>query len=114
MIFRARRAPVAELLTKLGIDAGRVEIQTDSSEGSALATAVNHLLTRAAAVSEREANPAIPKMFGELGDRIHEAVLVHRDAAVVRGVRRRQRVHVVGRRVHLVRLQVVVGTTQRT
>ena len=58
---------------------GRVELQTDSSEVSALATTVNHLLTRAAAATEHETHPATPKLFGELGERIHEAVLVHRD-----------------------------------
>ena len=58
---------------------GRVELQTDSSEVSALATSVNHLLTRAAAATEHETHPPTPKLFGELGERIHEAVLVHRD-----------------------------------
>ena len=60
--------------------AGRVELQTDSSEVSALTTTINHLLTRASAVGDREASPAMPKLFGELGDRIYEAVLIHRDA----------------------------------
>jgi diguanylate cyclase (GGDEF)-like protein/PAS domain S-box-containing protein len=59
--------------------AGRIDLKTDSSEISALATAVNHILTRAAASPEREANRAMPKLFAELGERIHEAVLVHRD-----------------------------------
>jgi len=58
---------------------GRVELQSDSSEISALATAVNHLLTRVAAIEDRQAAPSMPKLFGDLGDRIHEAVLVHRD-----------------------------------
>jgi PAS domain S-box-containing protein len=56
---------------------GRVDTKTDSSEISALATAVNHLLTRLAAGSDRDR--ATPRLFAELGDRIHEAVLVHRD-----------------------------------
>ena len=58
--------------------AGRVEIGSDKPELAALATAVNHLLTRAAPGAEREALDA-PKLFADLGDRIHEAVLVHRE-----------------------------------
>src|ERR1700733_8601110 len=60
---------------------GRVDLQTDKAEVSALVTAVNHLLTRAApqAQSERDGARTSPKMFADLGDRIHEAVLVHRD-----------------------------------
>ncbi len=59
--------------------AGRIELQSDSSEISALVTAANHLLTRASATADREVNPPMPKLFAELGDRIHEAVLIHRD-----------------------------------
>jgi diguanylate cyclase (GGDEF)-like protein/PAS domain S-box-containing protein len=58
---------------------GRVDLQTDKAEVSALVTAVNHLLTRAAPQGERDGARASPKMFADLGDRIHEAVLVHRD-----------------------------------
>jgi len=58
---------------------GRVDLQTDQPELSALTTAINHLLTRVAAASEREHARVTPKLFAELGDRIHEAVLVHRD-----------------------------------
>jgi len=54
----------------------RVDVASDKPEMAALATAVNHLLTRAGVGSEREAVHA-PKLFAELGDRIHEAVLVH-------------------------------------
>jgi diguanylate cyclase (GGDEF)-like protein/PAS domain S-box-containing protein len=57
---------------------GRVELQSDTPEISALVTAVNHLMTRAA--PRAEANPGMPRLFAELGDRIHEAVLIHRDA----------------------------------
>lgn len=60
--------------------AGRVEVQSGSSEVSALTTAINHLLTRAVAGPERERDRITSKLFAELGDRIHEAVLVHRDA----------------------------------
>ncbi len=59
--------------------AGRIELQSDSAEIAALVTAVNHLLTRASANADREIIPAMPKLFAELGDRIHEAVLIHRD-----------------------------------
>jgi PAS domain S-box-containing protein len=58
---------------------GRIDLQSDRAEVSALVTAVNHLLTRAASASERDGARASPKMFAALGDRIHEAVLVHRD-----------------------------------
>src|SRR5579875_212048 len=57
---------------------GRVELSAPSSEVSALTTAINHLLTRAAA-PERERERGTSRLFAELGDRIHEAVLVHRD-----------------------------------
>ena len=56
---------------------GRVEVPSDGAEVSLLATAINHLLTRAGSAPER--NRATPKLFAELADRIHEAVLVHRD-----------------------------------
>jgi diguanylate cyclase (GGDEF)-like protein/PAS domain S-box-containing protein len=59
---------------------GRVDLQSDQPEISALTTAVNHLLMRVSASNERDSNRATPKLFAELGDRIHEAVLVHRDA----------------------------------
>ena len=60
---------------------GRVDVRSDRAEVSALVTAVNHLLTRAAPPSPAERNGvyASPKIFAELGDRIHEAVLVHGD-----------------------------------
>jgi diguanylate cyclase (GGDEF)-like protein/PAS domain S-box-containing protein len=57
---------------------GRVEMASDKPEVAALITAVNHLLTRASPGSERDAAYA-PKLFTELGERIHEAVLVHGD-----------------------------------
>jgi diguanylate cyclase (GGDEF)-like protein/PAS domain S-box-containing protein len=58
---------------------GRVDVPSDRPEAQALATAVNHLLTRAAGPGDGETVQA-PKLFAELGDRIHEAVLVHREA----------------------------------
>ncbi|HEY1891579.1 MAG TPA: EAL domain-containing protein [Steroidobacteraceae bacterium] len=56
---------------------GRVESGSSKPELSALVTAINHLLTRAA--SDREGGRVTPKLFAELGERIHEAVLVHRE-----------------------------------
>ena len=56
---------------------GRIEVPTDGAEVSLLATAVNHLLTRVATGAERDRGT--PRLFAELGDRIHEAVLIHRD-----------------------------------
>jgi len=52
----------------------RVEVASEKPEVAALVTAVNHLLTRAGPGSEAA---HAPKLFAELGDRIHEAVLVH-------------------------------------
>jgi diguanylate cyclase (GGDEF)-like protein/PAS domain S-box-containing protein len=59
--------------------AGRVDSYTDHPEISALATTVNHLITRVSATPAQERSHASPKLFGELADRIHEAVLVHRE-----------------------------------
>lgn len=59
---------------------GRIDLRTDSAEIAALGTAINHLLTRVAAGVDRDRGT--PKLFAELGDRIHEAVLVHRDVIV--------------------------------
>src|SRR5581483_6341387 len=58
---------------------GRVDLQSDRPEVAALITAANHLLTRGAPMGERDTARASPKLFADLGDRIHEAVLVHRD-----------------------------------
>jgi diguanylate cyclase (GGDEF)-like protein/PAS domain S-box-containing protein len=57
---------------------GRLDLESDKPEIAAMVTAVNHLLTRAAPAAERDAAEA-PKLFADLGDRIHEAVLVHRE-----------------------------------
>jgi len=57
---------------------GRVDLTSDKPEVAALITAVNHLLTRTTSGNERDAAYA-PKLFTALGDRIHEAVLVHGD-----------------------------------
>jgi diguanylate cyclase (GGDEF)-like protein/PAS domain S-box-containing protein len=56
---------------------GRVDVDSDKPEVAALVTAVNHLLTRAAP-GEQDIAQA-PRLFADLGERIHEAVLVHRE-----------------------------------
>lgn len=58
---------------------GRLDLPSDKPEVAVLVTAVNHLLTRAGSGAEGELLQA-PKLFADLGDRIHEAVLVHREA----------------------------------
>ena len=57
----------------------RIDLQSDQPEISLLTTSINHLLTRVAATNESEVAHTTPKLFADLGDRIHEAVLVHRD-----------------------------------
>ena len=56
----------------------RVELGSDKAEVAGLVTAVNYLLTRAAGGTEHDTAQA-PRLFADLGDRIHEAVLVHRE-----------------------------------
>ncbi|HXY76039.1 MAG TPA: EAL domain-containing protein [Steroidobacteraceae bacterium] len=56
----------------------RVEVESGQREVTALVGAVNQLLSRAAQGAGAEAVRA-PKLFADLGDRIHEAVLVHRE-----------------------------------
>ena len=74
-------AELSQQLQRLAIGGrlpGRVEVTSDKPEVTALITAINHLLTRTGSPGERDAAYA-PKLFTELGDRIHEAVLVHSD-----------------------------------
>src|SRR4030088_1824047 len=54
----------------------RLDLDSDQAEIADLVTAVNRLLTRAAGGAQREATQG-PRLFADLGDRIHEAVLVH-------------------------------------
>src|SRR6267143_5393335 len=54
----------------------RLDLGSDKPEIAGLVTAVNHLLARVARGVERDATQA-PRLFADLGDRIHEAVLVH-------------------------------------
>ncbi|HEV7986256.1 MAG TPA: EAL domain-containing protein [Steroidobacteraceae bacterium] len=53
----------------------RIELQTDQPELAALVTAVNHLLARAAVAADQVMPSSAP--IGALGDRVHEAVLIH-------------------------------------
>jgi diguanylate cyclase (GGDEF)-like protein/PAS domain S-box-containing protein len=55
---------------------GRVELQTDDPEIAALGTAVNHLIARVSTHTDRER--VTPALFADLGDRIHEVVVVQR------------------------------------
>src|SRR5579872_815868 len=71
---------VSQQLQRIAIGgslAGRVDSESAKPELSALTTAINHLLTRAA--TDRDGGRVTPKLFAELGERVHEAVLVHRD-----------------------------------
>ena len=56
---------------------GRVAVDSDKPEVAALVTAVNHVLTRSGAEEPDVAQA--PRLFADLGERIHEAVLVHRE-----------------------------------
>src|SRR5207247_7821649 len=56
----------------------RVDLGGDTGEIAGLVTAVNHLLTRVTRGAERDAAQT-PRLFADLGERIHEAVLLHRD-----------------------------------
>jgi diguanylate cyclase (GGDEF)-like protein/PAS domain S-box-containing protein len=60
---------------------GRVELHTDHPEVAALGTAINHLLTRSAG-ARLDRERAAPGLFTELADRIHEAVIVHREVVL--------------------------------
>jgi diguanylate cyclase (GGDEF)-like protein/PAS domain S-box-containing protein len=73
---------------------GRVELDSDNRDLSALVTVANHLLTRAAsaaatAQSTLPAPPAPPELpeppapLSELADRLHEAVLIHDGTGIV-------------------------------
>jgi len=53
----------------------RIELHTDQPELAALVTAVNHLISRASLAAEQA--PALGAPIGALGDRVHEAVLIH-------------------------------------
>jgi diguanylate cyclase (GGDEF)-like protein/PAS domain S-box-containing protein len=56
----------------------KIDVQTDQPELAILVTAVNHLLARVGAAAERARVPNAP--ISSLGDRVHEAVLIHGQA----------------------------------
>lgn len=61
----------------------RVELQTDHPQLGAIVGSVNYMLERAAALAESapaSPPPPAPAALALLGDRIHEVVLIHRDA----------------------------------
>src|SRR5690242_11494240 len=75
---------LSEQLQRLAVGAqlpGRVDLESDKPEIAALIRAVNQLLTRAGREPERDGAPP-PALFAELGERVHEAVLVHREVIV--------------------------------
>src|ERR1017187_10442849 len=53
----------------------RIVLHTDQRELADMVSAVNHLLGRVAADADRAAAATMP--IGSLGDRVHEAVLIH-------------------------------------
>ncbi len=55
----------------------RIDVEPEQLDLQSLGVAVNQLLARASRTAGRE--KAGPKLFTELGERIHEAVLVHRE-----------------------------------
>ncbi|HET7810788.1 MAG TPA: EAL domain-containing protein [Steroidobacteraceae bacterium] len=55
----------------------RIETELEPLDVQAIGVSVNQLLQRAARTASRE--KAGPRLFTELGERIHEAVLVHRE-----------------------------------
>ena len=61
---------------------GRIELATDQRELAALVTVANHLLTRTGTATP-ESQPAPPASVTELGDRLHEAVLIHGKAGIL-------------------------------
>jgi diguanylate cyclase (GGDEF)-like protein/PAS domain S-box-containing protein len=88
LLLQRRQRGVLEELTRQvhGIAMGgslgrRVELDTDQSEIAALVTVVNHLLTRAGRAAP-EAQLAPPTSVNELGDRLHEAVLIQTDRGI--------------------------------
>ncbi|MEP7314098.1 MAG: EAL domain-containing protein [Pseudomonadota bacterium] len=59
---------------------GRIDLATDQPELGALATAINHLLARIGSVPEPRLPVAAHALFADVGDRVHEVVLIHGDS----------------------------------
>ncbi|MGH8231404.1 MAG: PAS domain-containing protein, partial [Steroidobacteraceae bacterium] len=66
---QVQRIAVSETLSS------HIELHTDQPELAHMVTAVNHLLGRVAAESDRAT--AATAQIGSLGDRVHESVLIH-------------------------------------
>jgi diguanylate cyclase (GGDEF)-like protein/PAS domain S-box-containing protein len=88
VLLQRRQRGVLEELTRQvhgiavsGSVSRRVELETDQREIAALVTVVNHLLTRAGRAAP-EAQLAPPASMNELGDRLHEAVLIQTDSGI--------------------------------
>jgi diguanylate cyclase (GGDEF)-like protein/PAS domain S-box-containing protein len=86
---RRQRRALEELTSQLhriavgGSLRGRIDLDTDQREVTALVTVVNHLLTRAATASEPQSQPAPGAAVNELGDHLHEAVLIHGKSGIL-------------------------------
>jgi diguanylate cyclase (GGDEF)-like protein/PAS domain S-box-containing protein len=64
---------------------GRLDFLTDQPELAALVTAVNHLLVRSSGAESVSVDAPVKSssaLFSEVGDRMHEVVLLHRDSIV--------------------------------
>src|SRR5689334_15386070 len=60
---------------------GRVDVATDHPDLGALVTAINHLLARASAPAPvTNGNGNGHGLFSDVGDRVHEVVLIHGDS----------------------------------
>jgi diguanylate cyclase (GGDEF)-like protein/PAS domain S-box-containing protein len=91
LIQRRQLRGLEELSTQLqniaigGSLRSRIELHTDHPQLGAICTAINHLLERAAPLTEPPPPPPPPAVsapLAELADRIHDAVLIHREAIV--------------------------------
>jgi len=82
LMQRRQRGAIEEVTRQLhriavgGSLRGRIELDTDHREIAALVTVANHLLTRAASATP-DSQLAPPAPVSALGDRLHEAVLIH-------------------------------------
>jgi len=87
-VLRRQRSGLQELSRQVqriavgGSLQGRIELDTDHTELAALTTAINHLLARATKPTQRpQAANVAPVSL--LGDRVHEAVLIHGASGIV-------------------------------
>ncbi len=63
----------------------RIDLHTDQPQLGSIVTAINHVLERAAPLAEAPPPPPpppVPAPLAALGDRIHDAVLIHRESIV--------------------------------